>query len=365
MPRNIARSWLAGVLTTVVATGVLVATPHAASAATLVPLGTAANFAVLAGSTVTNTNPTIVTGDLGVSPGSAVTGFPPGLVIGAIHAADVTAADAQDDLTIAYDDAAGQLPDATIPTELGGTVVTPGVYNSAAGTFGITGNLTLDAGGDPDAVFIFQAASTLTTASGSTVTLTGGAQACNVFWQVGSSATLGTNSSLAGNILALASITLTTGVNVNGRVLARNGAVTMDTNTVTRSLCQVEPARTTTTTLNSTCAISQGTPITFVATVRSVGTAAPTGPVEFFADAVSLGTAPLDANGQATLTVGTLAAGVHQIVAAFPGTVDLDPSSSVVFIQNVDANGFCQIVECQCETCAVPVPGLSSLKRSV
>ncbi len=126
VPRRIVRSWLAGIVTAVVATGFLVAAPDAARAAVPVNLGTAANFAVLAGSTVTNTGPTVVTGDLGTSPGAAVTGFPPGIVVGAIHAADATAATAQIDLTAAYNNAAGQAPSAPIPTELGGTVVTPG-----------------------------------------------------------------------------------------------------------------------------------------------------------------------------------------------------------------------------------------------
>ncbi|WP_221640009.1 ice-binding family protein [Actinoallomurus bryophytorum] len=197
-------------------------------------LGTAAAFAVLAGTTVTNTGPTVVTGDLGVSPGSAVTGFPPGVVIGTIHAADATAAQAQLDLTAAYNDAAGRTPTGALPAAIGGLTFTPGVYNAAAAV-GLTGTVTLDAQGDPNAVFIFQVGSALTTASGSVVNLINGARSCNVFWQIGSSATLGTGSSFAGNILALTSITVTTGVTVDGRTLARNGAVTLDTDTITRS----------------------------------------------------------------------------------------------------------------------------------
>ncbi|MGC5009874.1 ice-binding family protein [Streptosporangium sp. DT93] len=208
------------------------ARPTPVSAAEPVELGRAGAFAVLGASTVTNTGPSVLTGDLGVSPGTAVTGFPPGTLAGTLHAGDTAAAQAQTDLTAAYDAAAAQPSDAVLPTELGGTTVTPGTYTSAAGTFGITGGVTLDAQGDPDAVFIFRAASTLVTASASTVTLTGGAASRNVFWQVGSSATLGTGSDFAGNVLALTSITATTGVTVDGRLLARNGAVTLDTNTV-------------------------------------------------------------------------------------------------------------------------------------
>jgi len=188
---------------------------------------------VLAGSTITNTGATTIDGDLGLSPGTSVTGFPPGQVNGTIHAADSVALQAQADLTTAYNNAAARTVSATIPTELGGTTQPPGVYDSAAGTFGITGTLTLDAQGDPDAVFIFEAASTLITASASNVLLINGAQASNVFWVVGSSATLGTNSALQGSILALTSITVTTGTTINGRALALNGAVTLDTNTIT------------------------------------------------------------------------------------------------------------------------------------
>lgn len=192
-----------------------------------VPLGSAGNFGVLAGSTVTNTGATAVTGGLGVSPGNAVTGFPPGTVNGANHAGDATAAQAQIDLTAAYNDAAGRPSPILVPANIGGTTITPGIYNVPS-SLGITGNVTLNGAG----VYIFQIPSTLTTASTSQVILAGGATAANVFWQVGSSATLGTGSILYGNILAQASITLTTGAVLNGRALARTGAVTLDGNTV-------------------------------------------------------------------------------------------------------------------------------------
>jgi hypothetical protein len=230
-------SRLAAVAVAAVAAAVLIGAAGPAGAVAVaapVPLGTAAHFAVLGASTVTNTGPTVITGDLGLSPGTSVTGFPPGLVIGTVHTADSVALKAQADLTTAYNDAAGQAATATIPTELGGTTQTPGVYVSAAGTFGITGTVTLDAQGNPAAVFIFKAASTLITASASNVKLVNGAKAANVFWLAGSSATLGTNSTFRGNILALASITVTTGVTVHGRTLARTAAVTLDTDTITK-----------------------------------------------------------------------------------------------------------------------------------
>jgi hypothetical protein len=212
---------------------VLFALAAPALAATAPSLGSAQSFAVLAGSTVTNTGLTVVTGNLGVSPGTAVTGFPPGIVIGgSIHAGDAVAAQAQTDLTTAYNNLVGQPCNSNLTgQDLGGLTLTPGVYcfNSSAQ---LTGILTLDAGGNANAVFIFQIGSTLTTASNSSVKLINGGTSGNVFWQVGSSATLGTGTAFVGNILAFTSITLTTGANVSGRVLARNGAVTMDTNTV-------------------------------------------------------------------------------------------------------------------------------------
>jgi hypothetical protein len=221
-----------------------------AEAATQVPLGTAEPFAVLAGSTVTNTGPSVINGDLGLSPGTVVTGFPPGTVNGSQHVTDAVAAQAQTDLTTAYNNAAGQSPTGTVSADLGGQRLAPGVYRSAS-SLGLTGALTLDAQGNANAVFIFQAGSSLTTASASSVNLVNGAQACNVFWQVGSSATLGTASSFRGSILALTAISVTTGATVDGRVLARNAAVTLDSNTITRSRCATTPTPTPTPTPGS------------------------------------------------------------------------------------------------------------------
>jgi Ice-binding-like len=206
-----------------------------AAGPTTVGLGTAASFAVLAGTTVTNTGATKITGDLGVSPGNAVTGFPPGTVSGATHKADAVALQAQADLVTAYNDAAGRTPVTAVATELGGTTLKAGVYGND--TLGLTGTLTLDAAGDPSSVFIFKAASTLITASNSNVALINGASACNVFWQVGSSATLGTGTKFIGNILALTSVALQTGATLDGRALARNAAVTLDTNVITNAAC--------------------------------------------------------------------------------------------------------------------------------
>ncbi len=199
-----------------------------------VALGAAANYAVLAGSTVTSINATTVNGDLGVAPGSAVTGFPPGTVNGDIHAGDSAAGLAKAALTIAYNDAKGRtLAPVTVAGNLGGQTLAPGLYKSTGSLEISSGDLVLDAQGNANGVFIFQIASTLTTTAGRQVTLSGGAKASNVFWQVGTSATLGTTSAFKGTIMADQSITLNTGATLDGRALARIGAVTMDANVIT------------------------------------------------------------------------------------------------------------------------------------
>jgi len=219
------------------ASSALLAAPMALSAQAPVGLGTARNFAVLAGSTVTNTGPSVISGSVGLAPGSAVTGFPPGIVLaGTMQVANGVALQAKNDLVTGYNDAAGRSSTATVSGDLAGRTLTPGVYTSAS-SLGLSGQLTLDAQGDPNAVFIFQAGSSLIVGSGSQVNLIGGAQACNVYWQVGSSATIGTGSTFVGNIMALTSITMTTAATLQGSALARNGAVTLDTNTITMATC--------------------------------------------------------------------------------------------------------------------------------
>jgi subtilisin family serine protease len=205
-----------------------------AASQTAPSLGAAQRFAVLGASTVTNTGASVITGDLGVSPGTAVTGFLPGRVrSGTIRSADAAALEAQIDVRAAYANLVGQACTQDLTgQDLGGQTLTAGVYCFASSAQ-LTGTLTLDGQGNANAVFIFKMGSTITTASASSVVLTNGGSAGNVFWQVGSSATLGTGTSFAGNILATASITVTTGVRVAGRTLAMNGAVTLDTNAVT------------------------------------------------------------------------------------------------------------------------------------
>jgi hypothetical protein len=258
--------------------GALVAGSTAGAAELPVGLGTADSFAVLGAAGVTNTGPSVVNGDLGSCPTPAVIGLPPLVVNGAVHQADAEACGAQADVQIAYDDAAGRAPTTTYPgpTDLGGSTLTPGVYMSPT-SFAITGTLTLDAQGDPDAVFVFQAGSTVVTATGSSVSLVN-AQACNVYWQVGSSATLGAGSTFVGTVLALAAITADTGALVEGRLLARVESVTLDTNVITTPACAPPATTSTSTVASSTSTTSAGSgSTTSTSTGASTSTTSGTG----------------------------------------------------------------------------------------
>lgn len=198
-------------------------------------MGASSSYEVLAGSTVTNTGTTAVTGDLGVSPGTAVTGFPPGTITGgSSHSNDASAIAAQVALASAYASVAALAPTAGPfgVSDIGGTTKGPGVYNYSS-SLAITGTLTLDAGGNTGAQFVFQVGTTLTTATSAQVLLINGATAANVIFQVGSSATLGTSTVFRGNILANTSITCVTSTSITGKLLAISGAVTLDTNTAT------------------------------------------------------------------------------------------------------------------------------------
>lgn len=226
-------------LTVAIVTVIGVFTAGTASAAQApVGLGTATSFAVLAGAGVTNTGATTITGDIGTFPTTAQTGFGTIVQTGVNHAGDAVTQQAKLDLVDAYNDAAGRGPvTAATPVDLAGQTLTPGVYSS--GTIELSGTVTLDAQGDPDAVFVFQAASTLITSSASTVSVINGSAetACNIFWKVGSSATLGSGSDFVGTVMAQESISLDSTATVEGRLLARTGEVTMINNTITNTGC--------------------------------------------------------------------------------------------------------------------------------
>lgn len=232
---RILRSRILKTLTTVSVFVFFISTAFAQQAS--VQIGDTKNFAILAGSTITNTGSTVVYGDIGLFPGTSFTGSADIVLDGKIHLTNTDASKAKDALTLAYNDVAGRTPVTIIATELGGQTLLPGVYASESGTFEITGTLTLDAKGDNDAMFIFQMASTLVTASNSNVELINDATSCGVYWQVGSSATLGVNSKFVGRIYASESITLNNGAKVTGQLLAMTGAVTLDKNVVSNQLC--------------------------------------------------------------------------------------------------------------------------------
>jgi hypothetical protein len=229
-------------LGSLLASVLLAGTAQAAPAT--VGLGTAASFSVLGGSTVTNTGPTTMFGDLGLAPGSSVTGAPH--VLGQEHVDDAVAIGAKNALTTAYNDAAGRPTEGSAGTDLAGQTFTAGVRTASSSLLLSSGSVTLDAQGNPNAVFIFQIGSTLTTGSNTTVQMINGAQACNVFWQVGSSATLGAGTHFVGTVMAAETITANTAATIHGRLLARTAAVNLDTNTLTTSTCATGASETTT-----------------------------------------------------------------------------------------------------------------------
>jgi hypothetical protein len=237
---KLTKAVIAGSIAAITATTIFI-TVIATAAIPAVQLGTSKSFAVLAGSGITNTGPTTLSGTNGANIGSSPTGTFTGDTTVTTSgtkflAADPITAGAQSDALIAYNDAAGRTPASTIAGDLGGQTLVGGVYKSAS-SIGLTGTLVLNGENDPATVFVFQAGSTLTTASASRIELINGAQACNVFWQVGSSATFGTASDFTGHVLANTSITATTGAVFKGQLLALNGAVTLDSNTITNDAC--------------------------------------------------------------------------------------------------------------------------------
>jgi len=198
-----------------------------------VPLGSASSYAALSGTTVTSTGATALTGDLGVSPGSAVTGFPPGTYTGTKNVANAASAGAILNATTAFNNASGRSNCAvSVAGNIGGQTLTPGLYKSTSSLAISSGDLTLSGGGNPNGVFVFQIASALTTTSGRQVILSNGAQAGNVYWEAGSSVTLGTTSRMSGTIVAYASISMLTGSHLDGRALARTGDVTLSASTI-------------------------------------------------------------------------------------------------------------------------------------
>ena len=201
-----------------------------------VALGAASDFAVLAGSSITNTGATNITGDLGLSPGTSIGGFPPGILVGTKLINTIVTTTAKLDLTTAYNDAAGRTSTdiVTLSGNIGGLTLTPGLYKSTSTLAVSSGDVTFDAQGNSNAIFIIQIASALTTTSGRKVFLKGNAKASNIFWQVGSSATFGTTSVFKGTVMAMQAITFNTGATLDGRALARTGGVVLAGNTIVK-----------------------------------------------------------------------------------------------------------------------------------
>lgn len=255
-----------GIPLVVVAGPVLFGPAISTAAGPTIRPGTTTTYGVLAGSAITNTGPTTISGtaggDVGLSPGTSYTGSGSVTASGTNHITDSAASIAQADLVTAYDDLGVPSPTILSSPDLAGRTLLAGTYAAAAGTLANSGNVILDAQGDPTAVFVFQAASTAITSVGSTMTLANGAQACNVYWRVGSSATIGVNSTFIGHVYALTSITANTGASIDGQLLARNGAVTLDTNTIRNNACVAVVATTTTAGSGATTTIAGSTTTT-------------------------------------------------------------------------------------------------------
>ena len=303
---------------------------NASAATTTVALASAGNYSVLAGTEVTNSGPTTTDKSVGVSPGTLVSGFPPGIAGGSIHSADGNSGTAQSDLLIAYNDAAGRTPFLSVTGDLGGQSMVGGVYRG--GGLGLTGVLTLDGQNDPASVWIFQAASGLTTASGSYVSLVNGANPCNVFWQIGSSAALGTGSTFVGTIMALTSITLADSVTVYGRALARNGNVTLINDRFLSSACVSAPIVVPPTRPPFTVAPSAtATPVPAPITTFTPAPAATATPIATAASSVTPTTAPTAAP-IATVPTAAPAAVAGTQTAGLPSTSTSDPSGPLTML---------------------------------
>ena len=303
----------------VLAIGAMVGSAANAAGPPTVLLGTATSFAVLAGAGITNTGPTTITGDVGSFPTTTQTGFASVTLTGTNHAGDTVTQVAKADLVTAYNQAAASGPTIPVVADLGGQTLVAGVYNSAT-TLGLTGALTLS--GSSSDVWIFQAGSALTTATGSSVVLIGGAQSCNVFWQIGTDTTIGTGSAFKGTIIGMNSITLTTGATIDGRALARNGAVTLDTNTITRSNCTATSPNTTPTPTPATATPTPtpGLPLITPTPIAPLATATPA-PSRTAAPITSLpststlgGSAPLIFGGLLLVLAGALVVGSRRTV---------------------------------------------------
>ncbi|MFI7706022.1 ice-binding family protein [Nonomuraea sp. NPDC049480] len=309
-------------------------------------LGYAAECVAIAGEMVSNTNLTTITGDLVVSPGSEVIGFPPGEVRGEIYLGGSEATAMKNDAVAAYRDADRRSSNSVIPPDLGGRTLSPGVYESTDGTFRIDGTLTLDAGGDPDAVFIFQADSALTTARVSNIDLLNGAQDDHVFWQVGDAARLGKYSTFRGNLLAWNSISVAFGAAVYGRTMALNEALHFEGTDILPATRVTLPGNppTETSITSSPNPSRMGQPVTFTATVSGdVQGFRPTGTVLFMEGTTIIGSAYADPTGVARFTTSELSRGVHEIhavyanggTAVYEAWVYFAPSESPTITQQV------------------------------